>query len=57
MPRRKPNQPARLDNEQRRRQQWNMGEAGNDELIQGELTTYLTFKFSTGGLTWILGHQ
>ena len=54
MPRRKPNQPARLDNEQRRRQQWNMGEAGNDELIQGELTTYLTFKFSTGGLTWIL---
>ena len=51
MPRQKPSRPARLDNEQRRRQQWNMGQrqeegegdaaAGggenNYDIIQGEL--------------------
>ena len=47
MPRQKPSQPARLDNDQRRRQQWNMGQrqeeeddgggGNNYELIQGEV--------------------
>ena len=47
MPRRKPNRPSRLDNEERRRQQWNMGqrreeveeegEGSNEDLIQGEM--------------------
>ena len=43
MPRQKPSQPARLDDEQRRRQQWNMGQRedegdanGDVEVIQGE---------------------